>query len=51
MEVRAVFIVMLIETVILGGILLLYPRIARKGLLFGVYVGEGTSKGEPARGI
>ena len=30
---------------------LLYPRIARRGLLFGVYVGEERSGGEEARQI
>jgi uncharacterized membrane protein len=32
-----------------AGFALLYPRVVRKGLLFGVYVGEETSEGEAAR--
>ncbi len=34
-----------------GGIFLIYPWIVRKGLLFGVYVGEKTFSGEQARRI
>jgi uncharacterized membrane protein len=51
MEARILFIVMLVETLFIGGISLLYPRIARKGLLFGVYVGEELFEGEAARRI
>jgi uncharacterized membrane protein len=42
---------MLIETVVVGGFALLYPRIVRKGLLFGVYVGEARSESEEAEAI
>jgi uncharacterized membrane protein len=42
---------LLVEVVFVGGFLLLYPRIARKGLLFGVYVGEERSQADAARGI
>ena len=45
------FIIMMAETLLVGGISLLYPRIARKGLLFGVYVGEEAFEGEAARRI
>jgi uncharacterized membrane protein len=36
---------------LIGGLPLLYPRIARRGLLFGVYVGEECWNGEEARRI
>lgn len=39
------------EVALIGGFMLLYPRIARKGLLFGVYVGEERSRSEEARSI
>ncbi len=47
----AAFLVAAIETVLLGGIFLLYPRIARKGLLFGVYVGEERAAGDDAKAL
>ena len=36
---------------LLGGFLLLWPAIVRKGLLFGVYVGEAVADGEGARAL
>ncbi|MBZ5639984.1 MAG: DUF1648 domain-containing protein [Acidobacteriia bacterium] len=42
---------MLIENLLVGGFALLYPRIVRKGLLFGVYVGEARSESEEAEAI
>ena len=51
MQDTALLFVMLLETAVVGGMFLLYPRIARKGLLFGVYVGEAAAEGEPARTI
>jgi len=51
MQDKALLFMMLIETAVIGGIFLLYPRVARKGLLFGVYVGEVTSESPPARAI
>ncbi len=44
-------VVTLAETILIGGMFLLYPRFARHGLLFGVYVGEQTSDGDEARAI
>ncbi len=41
--------VILVEALVIGGLTLLYPRIARRGLLFGVYVGEERWDGEDAR--
>jgi YD repeat-containing protein len=38
-----------LRVLIVGGILLVIPHITRKGLLFGVYVGEDTVKGRPGR--
>ena len=40
MSAKELFVVMLAENVMVGGVYLLYPWIVRKGLLFGVYVGE-----------
>ncbi len=34
---------------LVGGILFVYPRIARKGLVFGTYVGEAQAEGDEAR--
>jgi len=51
MEDKGLLLVMLLETAVVGGIFLLYPRIARKGLLFGVYVGERVSEGKRAQEI
>lgn len=34
------FFMVSVEAVVIGGLFLLYPRISRRGLLFGVYVGE-----------
>jgi len=42
---------LLVEVATIGGFMLLYPRIARKGLLFGVYVGEERSRSDEARAI
>lgn len=41
----------LVEIALIGGIFLLYPRFARRGLLFGVYVGETAWSGDRAREI
>jgi hypothetical protein len=38
-----------LRVLMVGGILLVIPHITRKGLLFGVYVGEDTVKGRPGR--
>ncbi len=51
MEGRILFAIMLAETALLGGLVLLYPRVVRKGLLFGVYVGEEAFEGSEARRI
>ena len=45
------FVIAVVETVFIGGMFLLYPRFARRGLLFGVYVGEATWSGHEAREI
>ena len=39
------------ETAVLGVVAIFLPRITRRGLLFGVYVGEATYDGESARTI
>ena len=46
-----VWIVLIIETLVAGGFTLLIPRVTRRGLLFGVYVGEQQSGGDEARAI
>ncbi|MFH1765477.1 MAG: hypothetical protein ABIF09_14915 [Gemmatimonadota bacterium] len=38
-----------VRVLLVGGILLVLPRISRKGLLFGVYVGEEFVKGDGVR--
>src|SRR2546422_3894839 len=49
MQQHALVVLSLVETAFLGLLILILPRIGRRGLLFGVYVGEETSVGEPAR--
>ncbi len=49
MEGGWVFVVMATVVVLAGGMMLLSPYIARRGLLFGVYVGEQTWSDDPAR--
>src|SRR5262249_37843415 len=39
------------DTVVLGAVAILIPRITRRGLLFGVYVGEAAHDAEAARAI
>jgi uncharacterized membrane protein len=46
-----VWIVLTAETLVAGGIFLLIPKITRRGLLFGVYVGEDRWAGPEARRI
>ena len=46
-----VWIVLIIETLVAGGFTLLIPRVTRRGLLFGVYVGEEQCTGDEARAI
>jgi uncharacterized membrane protein len=46
-----VFISLLVIIAITGGFYFLFPRISRKGLLFGVYVGEEAFGSEEARRI
>jgi len=40
-----------LRTLILGGAMLIIPRITRKGLLFGAYVGERFADGDQARSL
>jgi uncharacterized membrane protein len=51
MEAWTVWIVLIIETIAAGGFMLLIPKITRRGLLFGVYVGEARSTSDQARAI
>ena len=51
MSANLLLVVMLAENVMVGGIYLLYPWIVRKGLLFGVYVGEEVFDSAAARSL
>jgi len=51
METWTVWIVLIVETIAAGGFMLLIPKITRRGLLFGVYVGEARSTSDRARAI
>src|SRR5512135_1468077 len=42
---------LVLEVVIVGGLLLIQPYVVRRGLLFGVYVGEERWGGDEARAI
>lgn len=49
---RAVMIlIMLLDVALAGAFVLVYPKIMRRGLLFGVYVGEERSQSDEARAI
>jgi uncharacterized membrane protein len=51
MSTQATLLLSLIEVAVLGGIFLILPSIARRGLLFGVYVGEKRWGSEEARRV
>jgi uncharacterized membrane protein len=51
MQAWTIWIIMTVEILIAGGILLMIPKVTRRGLLFGVYVGEQRSAGDEARRI
>jgi len=51
MDTWTVWIVLIIEVIAAGGLMLLIPSITRRGLLFGVYVGEAQSTSDRARTI
>jgi uncharacterized membrane protein len=51
MEALIFLVVMLVVTLIVAGFYFLFPKISRRGLLFGVYVGEQVSGGDQARQI
>jgi uncharacterized membrane protein len=51
METRIIWISLVVLLAVVGGFYFLFPRISRRGLLFGVYVGEEASKSEVARRI
>jgi len=48
-EATVVNLFLMVRVLIVGGVLLVIPHITRKGLLFGVYVGEDVVKGRPGR--
>jgi uncharacterized membrane protein len=51
MDARPVWLLLTFETALAGGLTLLVPRITRRGLLFGVYVGEDNWRSDGARRI
>jgi uncharacterized membrane protein len=51
MERTLLNVTLLVELAAIAGFMLLYPRIVRKGLVFGVYIGEARSDSEDARAI
>ncbi len=51
MDARAIWVVMALETIVAAGFMLINPLITRRGLLFGVYVGEQQWDGEEGRRI
>jgi uncharacterized membrane protein len=51
MESRLLWIVLAAQVAVVAGVLLVLPRIMRRGLLFGVYVGEERAGGDEARRI
>jgi uncharacterized membrane protein len=51
MSEKLLLTVMLAENALLGGVYFLYPWVVRKGLLFGVYVGEEAFDSAPARAL
>ena len=48
-EAVVVNLFLVVRVTLVGGILLIFPRITRKGLLFGVYVGEEFADGDEGR--
>jgi uncharacterized membrane protein len=47
-EAAVAYLALLLRVGVVGGLLLVLPRIARKGLLFGVHVGEERAKADDA---
>jgi hypothetical protein len=50
-EAIVVNVALTVRVLLVGGFLLILPRITRKGLLFGTYVGEWSADREAARGL
>ena len=50
-EVIVVNLFLWVRVLLVGGIFIMFPRITRKGLLFGVYVGEEFAEGDAARTV
>ena len=51
MGIAALTLIQAVQTALLGAFLTMLPRFGRRGLLFGVYVGEESSASEDARRI
>ncbi len=50
-EVIVVNMFLWVRVFLVGGIFIMFPRITRKGLFFGVYMGEEFGRGEAARAV
>lgn len=50
-ETTLVALIIAVETLVVGGVLLIQPFVMRRGLVFGVYVGERAAEGDEARAI
>ena len=50
-ETTVVALIIVFEMLVVGGVLLIQPFVVRRGLVFGVYVGEQAAEGEEARAI
>ncbi len=48
-ETTVINLALTVRVLLVGSILLVIPHITRKGLLFGVYVGEDVAKGRGGR--
>lgn len=50
-ETTVVALVIALEVLVVGGVLLIQPFVMRRGLVFGVYMGEHAAEGDEARAI
>lgn len=50
-EAVVVMLFLVVRVALVGGILLAFPRISRKGLVFGTYVGEALAEGDSVRAL
>jgi len=50
-ETTVLALIIVFEVLLVGGMLLIQPFVVRRGLVFGVYVGEAAAEGDEARAI